>query len=177
VTVGAGDNVVPSWSADNKTIYFASNRAGDWQIYKVPSEGESAASPAVQLTKRGGFSAFESPDGKWIYYAKGREVAGLWKILISGGGEQLVTPDLQAGYWGYWAMGRSAVYFVSCDKLDHCAINTHSLTTNESAAVALLPKEPPFMDSALSISRDGRSFLVPQVDHAQSNIMLGEGFH
>jgi hypothetical protein len=64
----------------------------------------------------------------------------------------LVTPDPQAGYWGYCAMGTSAV-------------------------VALLPKEPPFMDSALSVARDARSFPVPQVDHAQSNVMLGDGFH
>ena len=59
--------VVPSWSRDGRWIYFASTRTGRSEVWKVPAAGGQA----VQITKRGGFAAFESQDGKSLYYAKG----------------------------------------------------------------------------------------------------------
>ena len=177
ITTGSGDNVVPNWSLDGKYIYFSSNRRGDWQIWKVPIEGESSARPAIQITNTGGFSAAESFDSQWIYYAKGREVPGLWKISTNGGQESEVTPALQTGFAGYWALGRNAVFFISCDANKNCAINAQSLLGGPSTIVARLPKEPPFQDSGISVSRDGKSFLYPQVDHAESTILLGTNFH
>ena len=61
------DGVVPSWSRDGQWIYFASPRTGRSEVWKVPAAGGQA----VQITKRGGFAAFESQDGKSLYYAKG----------------------------------------------------------------------------------------------------------
>ena len=64
--------IVPSWSGDGRWIYFASNRTGSGQVWKMPSTG----GPAVQVTRQGGFAAFESPDGRFLYYAKGLTVPG-----------------------------------------------------------------------------------------------------
>ena len=71
---------VPSWSRDGRWIYFTSNRSGGLQVWKMPSSGE----PAVQVTRNGGFAALESPDGKFLYYAKGLTVPGLWRIPTDG---------------------------------------------------------------------------------------------
>ena len=60
------DGVVPSWSRDGQWIYFASARTGRSEVWKVPAAGGQA----VRITRRGGFAAFESPDGKSLYYAK-----------------------------------------------------------------------------------------------------------
>ena len=56
------DAVVPSWSRDGRWIYFASTRTGRLEVWKVPAAGGQA----VQITKRGGFAAFESQDGKTL---------------------------------------------------------------------------------------------------------------
>ena len=39
-------------------------------------------------------TAFESPDGKSIYYMKGDYSGGLWKMPVSGGEESQVLPSV-----------------------------------------------------------------------------------
>jgi len=89
--------VVARWSRDGRWIYFASDRTGDWEVWKMPSAGGSTA----QVTRHGGFAAFESPDGKFLYYAKGLTAPGLWRIPTNGGEEVEIISSLEAGYWGY----------------------------------------------------------------------------
>ena len=78
ITTESSEDVTPSWSHDGAWVYFASNRDGTFQVWKAPSNGGAA----VQVTKQGGFSPFESPDGQYVYYAKGRTVA--WPLAGSG---------------------------------------------------------------------------------------------
>src|SRR5262245_52794683 len=58
VTTDPSNEVVPSWSKNGRWIYFVSNRTGRDEVWKVPSAGGAP----VQVTKRGGFAAFESSD-------------------------------------------------------------------------------------------------------------------
>lgn len=56
----------PSWSKDGQWIYFDSARSGQQQVWKVPANGGEA----IQVIRDGGFGPHESPDGKFLYYAK-----------------------------------------------------------------------------------------------------------
>ena len=48
----------------------------------------------------GGFAALESRDGKYLYYAKGRSVEGLWRVRVDGTEEQLVLEEeVEAESW------------------------------------------------------------------------------
>ena len=107
------EDVVPSWSANGAWIYFASNRTGAWQVWRVPSSG----GVEEQVTRNGGFAAFESPDGRYLYYAKGRSTAGLWRKRLAAGVEEEVLERLKPGYWGYWAVVENGVYFADQDRL------------------------------------------------------------
>ena len=69
--------------------------------------------PAAQVTKQGGFAAFESLDGRFIYYAKGLNANGLWRVRVDGGEEAPVLEFPKAGYWGYWALADKGIYFVN----------------------------------------------------------------
>src|SRR5262249_59416746 len=95
LTTDPSDDIVPSWSHDGQWIYFCSKRSGSFQIWKMPASG----GPAIQITKQGGFDNVESPDGRFLYYAKGRGVPGIWRVPIQGGAE-VPVPDLHRG--GYW---------------------------------------------------------------------------
>ena len=61
-------NAQPSWSYDGNWIYFRSDRSGSGQIWKTRADGREP----TQLTAGGGYQAFESPDGKLVFYAKER---------------------------------------------------------------------------------------------------------
>jgi Tol biopolymer transport system component len=57
-------NTRPSWSHDGRWIYFSSDRTGRNEIWNTPPAGEGQA---VQVTRSGGATALESPDGRFIY--------------------------------------------------------------------------------------------------------------
>ena len=111
VTTEPSEDVVPSWSRDGRWIYFASNRSGRWEVWKVPADGGQA----VQLTKNGGFAAFESHDRRFVYYAKGLTARGLWRVSVNGGDEASVLDFPDIGYWGYWVVAENGIYFVNTD--------------------------------------------------------------
>ena len=129
LTSEKSQETVPSWSRDGRWIYFASDRTGNWQVWKMPAEGGKA----VQVTKGGGFAAFESYDGKTLYYAKGQAAPGLWKVPVEGGEETVVLEQLGAGLWGYWGLTQDGIYFYNARTR---AIEFFSFATRKVTKVA-----------------------------------------
>ena len=175
ITTESSEDVVPSWSADGNWIYFASNRTGDWQVWKAAAQEGSTAKP-VQITRGGGFAAFESADRAWVYYAKGRDRAGIWKVPVQGGEEAEILPNLKAGYWGYWTVADKGIYFIDLKPQSGAYVELFSFATGRARHLVELEKDPPFGDSGFSVSRDGRSILYTQVDESGSDIILVENF-
>lgn len=100
-----------SWSRDGDWVYFRSDRSGDQQIWKQRVDGDS---PAIQLTSGGGYEAFESSDGRELYFVRDRQSRELWSVPVDGGNERLVYSDgpseslwAVAGRWVYFRDGHS----------------------------------------------------------------------
>lgn len=162
--------VVPSWSRDGRWIYFTSNRSGELQVLKMPSTGE----PAMQVTRHGGFAALESPDGKFLYYAKGLTVPGLWRIPTDGGKESEIISSLEPGYWGYWAVVENGIYYL--DMQAKPGIDFFDFTTHRTTRVFDLENRPASGAPGLAISPDRKSILYTQLDALNSDIVLVENF-
>jgi Tol biopolymer transport system component len=81
--------VMSSWSRDGKWIYFSSNRSGRSEVWRMPAAGGEA----VQVTRNGGWSGFESWDGKVLYYHRpgSRQI---WEMPVSGGPERKVLDSI-----------------------------------------------------------------------------------
>jgi Tol biopolymer transport system component len=168
ITSDRAEDVVPSWSQDGLWIYFASNRSGVWQVWRGPKSG----GPAQQVTTLGGFAAFESPDGAYLYYAKGRDVAGLWRKRLPRGAEEMVLEDLKPGFWGYWAVVRDGIYFVDQPGAAGLpAIYFYEFAGKKRRLVASLDKPAVLADSAFAASADGKFLLYAQLDQRGSDIL------
>jgi Tol biopolymer transport system component len=173
ITTGATYDGMSSWSRDGRWIYFASNRSGSWQVWKVPGEGGET----VQVTKNGGFRPCESPDGKYLYYSKFVDTSGLWRMPVEGGEESLILDQLQAGYWEAWAVVDRGIYFINPESKPHATIDFFSFATRRVTRIASLEKPVSILAiSTLVISPDGRWILYTQLDQSGSDIMLVENF-
>jgi Tol biopolymer transport system component/DNA-binding winged helix-turn-helix (wHTH) protein len=170
LTDEASDNLNPSWSHDGKWIYFTSNRSGQWQIWKTPNQGGEV----LQLTRQGGFSGFESSDGKSIYYAKTASEPDIWRLQLEDGEETAVSPPLHLNQWTGWALVDKGIFFVREGPEAHPVLRFLDFATNRMKDIAPLDKQPwPLWVSA---SADGKSALYQHVDMDVSNVMALENF-
>jgi Tol biopolymer transport system component/DNA-binding winged helix-turn-helix (wHTH) protein len=180
ITASPGDNCVPSWSGDGKAVYFASKRTGEFQIWKVlATAGETPPTAALQVTHGGGFRAFESLDGKYLYYAKGRGKPGLWRRSLthtSNGKEEPVLESLQE--WGWWALGPRAVYFFDLPGSVHPRVHLKVFETAERRIreLATLPYPVLVATPAIAASRDGQQLVYTQIDSMEADLMLAANF-
>jgi hypothetical protein len=71
----------------------------------MPCEGGAA----VPVPRNGGLVAFESPDGKWLYYIRPDDSPSLWKMAAGGGEEAQIVPPVQARTFAVTAAG---IYFM-----------------------------------------------------------------
>jgi len=170
LTQETSNETVPSWSRDGRWIYYASDRNGNWDVWKMPSTGGSA----VQVTHHGGFAALESPDGKFLYYAKGLTIPGLWRIPANGGEEVEVISSMEAGYWGYWAVVGNGIYHLDTTREPRIAF--FDLTTHRDTPVFDLENRPVREAPGLAVSPDKRTILYTQLDASSSDIILVENF-
>jgi serine/threonine protein kinase len=88
ITFDPSDEAMPFWSHDGSWIYFRSDRTGGFEIWRVPFAG----GPQEQVTNRGGSVAFESLDGKTLFYSKGAMSGPLFERPLSGGEEKPLVP-------------------------------------------------------------------------------------
>jgi hypothetical protein len=162
---------VPSWSRDGNAVYFASNRSGDWQVWRR----EISTGKETQITQHGGFAAFESYDAKTLYYSK-FDRGGIWKIPVGGGQEVLVTDSLHLGYWGHFAVTDNGLYLVDADAKGGLTLMYYNFTTRRLSPIMIFEKTPFPWTPNLSASRDGRTLFYAQVEFENSTISMVENF-
>lgn len=169
LTQHPADDLAPSWSQDSTTVYFSSNRTGRWEVWQLPMEGGRPA----RVTFRGGYNALESPDGRFLYYAKKGE-PGLWRIgLLGDEDETLVLGALEPFDWGNWALTRDGIYFIRREESGP-TIRFYSFLTGRSSALATLADVPEH--PSLAVSPDGGTLLYTHVDRNESDVLLVEDF-
>jgi Tol biopolymer transport system component len=168
-------DMIPSWSRDGRWIYFTSNRRGDFQVWKAPAEGGQA----VQVTRQGGFEAFESADGKLIYYSKGIGLPDIWRVPAQGGEESFALELQKTGHRRAWAVAEQGIYFAVAETPPRSAVEFFSFVTGRvERPVAKLEGAISYScgPPGLTSSFDGRRLLYTRIDQSGSDIMLMENF-
>ena len=158
----------PSWSRDGKWIYFASNRSGRFEVWKMPPDPNGAP---VQVTHDGGFSAIESVDGKVLYYGKARGggIHAIMKMPLDGAPTDL---GILANTWGDFDVTDRGIYYVSPPP--KAEVRFLNFAGGPPVPIAPLEKQPTF---GLAAAPDNRTVLYSQVDAEASELVLIENFH
>jgi Tol biopolymer transport system component len=174
LTDDPANDALPSWSGDGRSIYFASGRSGRSEVWKIaiPDSGDvSARAAAIQVTRGGGLAAFESADGRMLFYSKAtRDGMSLWQIPVGGGEEHQVIDSLRD--WSSFALAKDGIYFFP---RGNPAIGGPLRFLDPSLGTVRTVAElsrPVFV--GLSVSRDARAILYSQVDREESDLMLVE---
>ncbi len=67
----------------------------------------------IQLTRKGGFRAFESANRDFIYYANTPSDPDIWRVPSAGGQESPVSPRIHLQRWKDWALVDDGIFFPS----------------------------------------------------------------
>jgi serine/threonine protein kinase/Tol biopolymer transport system component len=84
LTVNAGDNYNPATSPDGRFIVFASNRTGQFNIWRM--NAKDGSDPTQITFSDGNFYPSSSTDSQWITYEnQSRDNFFVWKVPMAGG--------------------------------------------------------------------------------------------
>jgi Tol biopolymer transport system component/DNA-binding winged helix-turn-helix (wHTH) protein len=163
------DNMIPSWSRNGEWIYFGSNHGSKGtQIWKVALKDGAT----VQVTNHGGLAAFESVDGRRLFYTKLAE-PGIWTVPVDGGSESAVWPGPGPDHWSNWAVTKNGIYFLAPEGASPPEIQFLDLTTKRISHIARLEK-PSFY--GLTVSPDNSSLIYSQWDRFEHDIVVMNNF-
>jgi Tol biopolymer transport system component/predicted Ser/Thr protein kinase len=169
VTRGSGPNAVPSWSRDGRFIYFASNRTGRFEVWRVAVEGGTEE----QLTTEGGACPAESPDGRTLYY-QAAERGALLARPTSGGRPRTVLPCVPTGQ--SWAVGPRGIVHVECgppgaggNAVREQTLRYLDLATGKDEPLATVEGD---WIGGVSVSPDGKTILYGRSVSTSSLMMI-----
>jgi Tol biopolymer transport system component len=173
----AGVAEVPTWSADDRFIYFTSRAKGRYTIWKAPAEGGEP----MAVIGNGAAYCRESRDGKWLYFtrADGRSI---WRIRapaygsVAGAEEELVVGDPYNVQNTGWTLSADEIFFI--DKpvgQRSAAVRGYRMATKQMRTIVPLAEVfPDRGDITVSVSHDGRTILYSQLDRSGSNVIVAE---
>lgn len=170
-----GNHRAPSPVRDGTAIWFASDRTGDWQVWRMPAGGGAA----TQVTLSGGYQAREAPDGRWLYFTRWGD-PGLWRRPLRGdrAGEAIDTEErvlddrLDARESDDWAVTSEGVYYVGRDG-DH-GVHLALWSPERRAVVRRTPLEGEPVRPSLGLTPDGRGAVLAELDRVVSDLVLAE---
>ncbi len=171
LTQSHADDILPSWSADGRWIYFASNRGGGYDVWKIPSEGGKPE----RVTTGGGWEPILSSDDQYLYYVDPSPSHVVIQRNLNNN-EEVAFPELgDAGRYRFWFPTKKGIYFLDSATAPHWIqfldFETHS--TRKTCPFGEREGGP----RGLSVSPDGRTLLYAQRDQYNEDIMLVEGIY
>ena len=153
LTDTSSTSVSPVWSADGKSIWFASNRSGEMQLWRMNADGSEQKQVSII---EGGIEGFGiAPDERHIYYtqfahAKDINSADLYKDMAKS--KARIYDDLMVRHWDYWDGGKYLHIFIS--ELNDGVDKGVDIIGKESAWDA--PLAPYFDHAEIAWSPDGK---------------------
>lgn len=173
ITWDAAADALPNWSHDGNSVYFASQRSGDWQLWRTRADGSDRS--AVQVTSEGGFYSAESHDGRWLYYSRidSPQTTGVWrqrlgaKLPLDSPGEMILP--LAYEMTDTWNLHGSEILYTAIDLRQSGSIEAFDLHARRKRMVFAAGQAP--IRRGLSVSPDGKWAYFTRSDRTESNVV------
>jgi Tol biopolymer transport system component len=120
VTSDAANEIRPSWSPDAQWIYFGWDKGGKSQIWKIHPSGGGP----VQITRQGGYFAFATADGQWLYVVNGPTIL---RMRPDGSEETPLRDGIATDHWNVG--GRHVFVLTQAGDLQRAAFGSSTLET------------------------------------------------
>jgi Tol biopolymer transport system component len=166
LTNDPADDVVPRWSADGRSVYFASYREGTSQIWKVNVHNDQA----VRMTREGGLVAEESPDGRTVYFTRDDAAStALFAMPSTGGEARLVLDGLNHRQM---AVTQDGIYYVAAAAPTE--IRFLDLSSGAHRLVASLPRT---VTGSIAADVNHRMLIFGFAGPPPGDLILARGVH
>jgi Tol biopolymer transport system component/predicted Ser/Thr protein kinase len=170
LTAAGMNGAQPSWSRDGRWIYFTSSRTGRFEIWRCPFPG-GTAEQWQQMTTGGGWVAFESSDGRTLYYSDPISTFAVGGRLhakpLDGGPDQILAQGVRE-----FAVAENGIFYVGAaardGKLPLLFYDVKSRTSRELGRVVWA--------MGLTASPDGKSVLYSASLYSGKDLMLIDNF-
>lgn len=176
------EDLIPRWSQDGRWIYFASNRTGQWEAWRVRSSPEPRS--VQRVTTGGAVAAQESATSSTLYFVR-PDTVGIWTVPLDTTRFPLQTePSSQSAIINTivqfdpqdrrsWWVGENGIHFV------HRRPNAAVLAYFDFSSRRILPLHG-FSDwrsvQDVAVGPGGTWFAYTHVVRRESDIMLVEDF-
>ena len=158
---------VPSWSGDGRWIYYTSDRTGRYEIWKAPAQGGRG----IQITRNGGFAAFECPARNSLFYTKW-QTPGIWSLSLETGREELVLQS--GGGEREFAVMPDGIYYLTPPRPGGTrSVRFHRFATSKEEEIASINVEP---FEGLTVSPDRQTILFTAAVQLARNVMVVDNF-
>jgi hypothetical protein len=132
----------------------------------MPSSGGTA----VRLTFHGGHTAYESRDGKWIYFSRA-ESPGISRMPSGGGPETPLPIALAPNCWGDWRVTGKGIYF-KVDRDDEAPlVRFLPFGAGEARTVAVLDHQA---WAGFTVAPDDSTIVYGRADRYECDIRMVE---
>lgn len=167
LTTDPSVDYLASWSPDGQWIYYASDRSGSTQIWKMPVSGGSP----TRVTSGFGIEPYPSPDGQFIYYVTCLPggPCPLKRVPVDGGPETIVLDRVVVGAW---SINTKGIYFLNREEGKDW-LDVFDPVTSKRVRLGSLPFSSNHC-RFMSVSPDGRFLIGNHVDRFEANLGLVE---
>jgi len=170
---GPALEAVPTFSRDDRSIYFSSSRSGRFQIWRADRQGGNL----TQITKQGGVGAREAEDG-YLYYSTQVNVPEIRRVPVNGGDEETILSNPRPRFFGHWVLRRGRIYFIRQpddsmhDGTRSSELWAYEIKTRLARKLVDLPGWVHHTTPSLAVSPDGRTVVYSRIDSASGDLYV-----
>lgn len=164
ITDATRNAYAPTWSADGRTVYYATETDDALQIWST----DVATGESEQVTHDGGFFGRVASDGS-LYYVR-PNADGIWRLTPGRSAPPEWIMEAPAFVdWGNWTLRGDRILFY--DRAQQ-ALRAYSIDTGALETVTKVYGNVPPADPTFALGRDGTSVVLGDVTRYDSDIEM-----